>query len=166
MLRRHVVLTVLAITLATFLVMAGTASAHTGEIVNANCSSVSASFSGFHAEDQPIAFAVDVDASGYQTVAAVESPPGFVGSGTASADISSLTSKVTDGSLSVYAFWPDGRTETVTTELSCSTPPTTTTTSPPPKTVLRSGSVTPPIVVEAATPPPAVPTQAQPLTTG
>ena len=114
MLRRHAVVTLITIIFASFFVWAGTAVAHEGDIVSADCSSVSASFVDFASTDHPISFSVSVAGGASQTVAAVESPPAFEGAGTATADISALTATLdgTSGSLSVYAFWNGGQTAT------------------------------------------------------
>jgi hypothetical protein len=173
MLRRHAALTVIMVILASFFVWAGTAVAHEGEVVSADCSSVSGSFVDFAADDHPISFAVSIAGGPFQTVAAVESPPGFVGAGTASADISSLTATLEGktGTLAVYAFWDHGQTDAAQYTVTCgdapppttvpptTVPPTTTTTTPPPPMLEPLGPPSPP-------PPPPVAVQTAPLTTG
>ena len=84
-------ISVLVLIVSSVFLFAGTAGAHTGQVVSADCTQASASFSDFAATDHPISFQVSVLGGPTQSVAAVESPPNFVGAGTASADISSLT---------------------------------------------------------------------------
>ena len=96
-----IVFVAFALTLA----FAGTAVAHTQNADSVSCSTVTGSFAQFSAGDHPIVWNVAVNGGAYQTVTTTESPAGFVGAGTASADISALT-KVFDGSggtVSAYA---------------------------------------------------------------
>ncbi len=160
MLRRHVVLAVITVILASFFVWAGAAAAHEGEIVSADCSSVSGAFVKFAPGDHPISFAVSIGGAPFQTVASVESPPGFVGSGTATADIASLTETLEGktASLDVYAFWPAGRTDTAAFSVTCGTSPPPTTTPPPPTTTPPPPTTTTPPPPPTTTTPPPPPT--------
>ena len=178
------VMTVLAV-VATAVLVAGPAAAHTGQAVTADCATVRATFADFGLGDHPISFEVSVRGGPFVSVAAIQSPPNFVGTGTATADISSLTSVLqgAPGEVAVFASWPGGQTATVTFTLTCGespTPPTTTapptTTSPPPTTTTSpptTAEIPPPrtvpppverVVFEA--PVPAVPVAAPPATAG
>jgi hypothetical protein len=165
-----IVFVAFALTLA----FAGTAVAHTQNADSVSCSTVTGSFAQFSAGDHPIVWNVAINGGAYQTVTTTESPAGFVGAGTASADISALT-KVFDGSggtVSMYAQWPGGQSAASTVHLdSCGTPPTTPPTTPTPPTT-SGPSPRPPIVVVvspapvAFAPAPAAPVAAAPRTTG
>jgi hypothetical protein len=172
------VMTVLAV-VATAVLVAGPAAAHTGQAVTADCATVRATFADFGLGDHPISFEVSVRGGPFVSVAAIETPPNFVGTGTATADISSLTSVLqgAPGEVAVFASWPGGQTATVTFTLTCGeSPPPTTTTSPPPPTTTSPPTTaeTPPprtapppverVVFEA--PVPAVPVAAPPATAG
>ena len=169
MLRRHAIVTLITIILASFFVWAGTAVAHEGDIVSADCTSVSASFVDFASTDHPISFSVSVAGGASQTVAGVESPPAFEGAGTATADISALTATLdgTSGSLSVYAFWNGGQTATATYTVTCGTPTPPPPTPPPPTPPTPPAPPAPPVpTVVPVVAPPAVPTVVAPATAG
>jgi hypothetical protein len=97
---------------------------------------VSATFTDFGASDHPIVWHAQVGGGPSQTVATTESPPGFVGSGVASADITALTDQLngSTATVSVFATWPGGQSATTSAQLTCGTPrvsptaPTTSTT--------------------------------------
>ena len=166
-----IVFVAFALTLA----FAGTAVAHTQNADSVSCSTVTGSFAQFSAADHPIVWNVAVNGGAFQTVTTKETPAGFVGAGTASADISALT-KVFDGrggTLSVYAQWPGGQSATSTVHLdACGTPPTTPPPTTPPPPTTSGPSPRPPIAVVvspapvAFAPAPAAPVAAAPRTTG
>jgi len=127
------------------LAFSGTAFAHNQDSASIDCATVSGAFSQFGAADHPIVWHVAVDGGGYQSVPTAESPPGFVGSGTATAGISSLTAPIGTGGASVraYAQWPGGQSAVTAAHLGpCSAPPPTTTPTPP-----TTGDSPPPIAV-------------------
>ena len=160
-------ISVLVLIVSSVFLFAGTAGAHTGQVISADCTQASASFSDFAATDHPISFQVSVLGGPTQSVAAVESPPNFVGAGTASADISSLTAVLrgSPGSIVVFAEWSAGRTDTATVTVTCGTPPPPSTTTPPPPPSTASApppTTTPPPPPSTASPPP--PTAAPPPT--
>jgi hypothetical protein len=167
------VLVAFALTIA----FAGTAFAHNQDSAALSCATVTGTFSQFGSGDHPIVWHVAVDGSAYQTVATAESPPGFVGNGTATANIAALTQAIgpAGGTVASYAEWPGGRSATITADVTCDTPPPTT--SPPPTTPHGPPGppVAPPIgVIVSPAPtafaPPiatvAVPVVATPATTG
>ena len=158
--RNLLAISVLVLIVSSVVVFAGTAGAHTGQVISADCAQANASFSDFAATDHPISFQVSVLGGPSQSVAAVESPPNFVGAGTATADISSLTAvlKGSSGSVAVFAEWSAGRTDTATVTVTCGTPPPPSTTTPPPTT-------TPPSPPPTTTPPPRPPSTTPPMTT-
>ena len=184
-------ISVLVLIVSSVFLFAGTAGAHTGQVISADCTQASASFSDFAATDHPISFQVSVLGGPTQSVAAVESPPNFVGAGTATADISSLTAVLhgSPGSIVVFAEWSAGRTDTATVTVTCGTqtpsppstttpPPPPTTTSPPPPTTTPPPPITqpppptttpppPPLqTVSVVPPPPATPVPVNPATAG
>jgi hypothetical protein len=126
------VLVAFALTLA----FAGTAFAHYQQSAIVSCSTVSGTFTAFGAADHPIVWHVAVDGGAFQAVATTEHPAGFVGTGTASGDVTALTKAIgpAGATVSFYATWPGGRSATQSTRLSsCDAPPAPpTTTSPPP----------------------------------
>jgi hypothetical protein len=169
------VLVAFALTLA----FAGTAFAHNQESSTVSCDSVSGSFTQFAASDHPIVWHVSVDGGAFQAVATTESPAGFVGSGTASAGIATLTKAIgpSGGNVSYYAAWPGGQTGTTTAHLStCDTPPTTPPTTPPPTSPPPTSPHAPPPIAVVVHPAPvafappiatvAVPVVATPATAG
>ena len=184
--RSLLAISVLVLIVSSVVVFAGTAGAHTGQVISADCAQANASFSDFAATDHPISFQVSVLGAPPQSVAAVESPPNFVGTGTATADISSLTAvlKGSSGSVAVFAEWSAGRTDTATVTVTCGTPPPPSTNTPPPSTTPPPPSTTPPsppppsttppptappsppIQTVAAVPPPATPVPVNPATAG
>jgi hypothetical protein len=145
------VLVAFALTLA----FAGTAFAHNQDSASISCSSVSGSFTQFGATDHPIVWHVSVAGGAFQAIASVESPPGFVGSGTATANIATLTDAIgpAGSAVSYYADWPGGRSPTSTAQLAnCGGPP-----APPPTTAPPGPPPTPqpgppaiPVVVHPA----------------
>ena len=149
-------ISVLVLIVSSVFLFAGTAGAHTGEVVSADCAHASASFSDFAATDHPISFQVSVLGGPFQNVAAVESPPNFVGVGTATADISSLTGVLqgSSGSIAVFAEWSAGRTVTATVTVTCGTPPPPSTTTPPPPPPPSTTTPPPPAPPPPPGPPP------------
>jgi hypothetical protein len=182
--RSLLAISVLVLIVSSVVVFAGTAGAHTGQVISADCAQANASFSDFAATDHPISFQVSVLGAPFQSVAAVESPPNFVGAGTATADISSLTAVLhgSSGSVAVFAEWSAGRTDSATVTVTCGTPPppsTTTPPSPPPPSITTPPSPPPPSIttppspppppiqtVSAVPPPPATPLAVNPATAG
>ena len=81
------VLVAFALTIA----FAGTAFAHNQDSASLSCATVTGTFSQFGGGDHPIVWHVAVDGHAYQAVATAESPHDFVGNGTATADIATLT---------------------------------------------------------------------------
>ena len=163
-------ISVLVLIVSSVFLFAGTAGAHTGQVISADCTQASASFSDFAATDHPISFQVSVLGGPTQSVAAVESPPNFVGAGTASADISSLTAVLhgSPGSIVVFAEWSAGRTDTATVTVTCGTPPPPSTTTPPPPPSTTSPpppTTTPPPPPTTTSPPPPTTTSPPPPTT-
>jgi hypothetical protein len=154
-------ISVLVLIVSSVFLFAGTAGAHTGQVISADCAQASASFSDFAATDHPISFQVSVLGGPTQSVAAVESPPNFVGPGSATADISSLTAVLqgSPGSFVVFAEWSAGRTDTATVTVTCGTPPPPSTTTPPPTTT------SPPPPTTTSPPPPTTTSPPPPTTT-
>jgi hypothetical protein len=129
------------------LAFAGTAFAHNEDSASINCSSVSGSFTQFGATDHPIVWHVSVAGGAFQAVATVESPPGFVGSGTASGDVATLTQAIgpAGSAVSYYANWPGGQSPTSTAQLAnCGGPPA------PPPTTSPPGPPAIPVLVHPA----------------
>jgi hypothetical protein len=81
---------------------------------------------------------VSVNGGAFQAMPTTETPPGFIGSGTATADISSLTSGFGGQSVTVKAFatWTGHTSPTLTESVTCAAPPTTTPTTTPPTTTI------------------------------
>jgi hypothetical protein len=172
------VLVAFALTIA----FAGTAFAHHQDSASLNCATVTGTFSQFGSGDHPIVWHVALDGHAYQAVATAESPPGFVGNGTATAGIATLTKALgpAGGSVSAYADWPGGRSPTITAQVTCDAPPPTTSpppTSPPPTSPHGPpGPPAPPPIGVIVSPAPtafapptatvAVPVVATPATTG
>jgi hypothetical protein len=187
-----VVLVAYAFTLA----FAGAAFAHNQDSASGSCTEVSGTFSQFAAGDHPIVWHVSVNGGAFQTVPTSESPPGFVGTGTATAGISALTASIgtaaapdastpvagaetPTGTVAFFATWPGGQSATTSMLLSAcaqsppttTTPPTTappTTTSPPPTIPDIPVLVknTPVVFSPPVTATVAVPVVATPATTG
>jgi hypothetical protein len=160
-------ISVLVLIVSSVFLFAGTAGAHTGQVISADCTQASASFSDFAATDHPISFQVSVLGGPTQSVAAVESPPNFVGAGTASADISSLTAVLhgSPGSIVVFAEWSAGRTDTATVTVTCGTPPPPSTTTPPPPPPPPPSTASPPPPTTASPPPSTTASPPPPTTT-
>ena len=159
--RSLLAISVLVLIVSSVFVFAGTAGAHTGQVISADCAQANASFSDFAATDHPISFQVSVLGGPSQSVVAVESPPNFVGAGTATADISSLTAVLhgSSGTIAVFAEWSAGRTDTASLTVTCGTPPPPSTTTPPPSTTTPPPPSTttpppPPTTPPTTTPPP------------
>jgi hypothetical protein len=114
-----------AVTAGLIPLLASAASGHQPSTATVSCASVSATFTDFGASDHPIVWHVQVGAGAFQTVATAESPPGFVGSGVASADITALTDQLngSTATVSVFATWPGGQSATTGTQLTCGTSP-------------------------------------------
>ena len=114
--------------------LAGPASGHTLSSATITCSAVSGTFDGFNsASSHPIVWHIAVGAGSFQEVTTTESPPNFVGSGTATADISALTDQLHAASATVKAFatWPTGQSATESQVLTCGTPEVSPLTFPP-----------------------------------
>ena len=152
-----------AVTAGLIPLLASAASGHQPSTATVSCASVSATFTDFGASDHPIVWHVQVGGSPSQTVATAESPPGFVGSGAASADITALTDQLngSTATVSVFATWPGGQSATTGTQLTCGRPqvsptaPTTSTTLAPQvggieATAPASSAVVPAVPVPAA----------------
>ena len=114
-----------AVTAGLIPLLASAASGHQPSTPTVACASVSATFTDFGASDRPIVWHVQVGGGPSQTVATTESPPGFVGSGAASADIAALTDQLngSTATVSVFATWPGGQSATTSTQLTCGTSP-------------------------------------------
>lgn len=117
----------------------GLVSAHVGTKPALSCTSVSSDFSSFPDGTHNVTFVVNVDGT------TTNVPSSFTGtSGTASADISSLTSATGELNISAYATWTDdggGQTDKQEVKLTCHTKPVT-----PPETPKVETPVTPPVV--------------------
>lgn len=124
----------------------GFASAHVGTKPDLSCTSVSSDFTSFPDGTHSVTFVVNVDG----TITNV--PSSFTGtSGTASADISSLTTATGELNVSAYATWTDdggGQTDKQEVTLTCHTKPVT-----PPETPKVETPVAPAV---APTPEPVV----------
>jgi hypothetical protein len=131
---------VLAVAVSGAFLLVGSASANDLTGTTITCSEVSGSFVEFVKVDHPIVWHVKVNDGQFQTLPTTETPPGFIGAGTATADISSLTSGFAGQSVTVQAFasWTAHQSQTVTETVTCDSPPssTTTTTSAPPTTTV------------------------------
>jgi hypothetical protein len=149
---------VLATALAGVLLIVGSASANDLKGTTITCTEVSGSFVEFVQADHPIVWHVSVNGGAFQALPTTETPPGFIGAGTASADISSLTSGFAGQSVTVKAFatWTGHTSATITESVTCDAPPsstTTTTTTPTTTTVpviVGGEVVTAPTAVVAA----------------
>jgi hypothetical protein len=104
--------------------IAGPADGHVSNTMSITCSTVSGTFDHFAAGNHPIVWHVLVGAGAMQTVATTETPPAFVGSGIATADISALTTPLngTTATVQAYATWPGGRSATQSAQLTCGVP--------------------------------------------
>lgn len=145
------VLVAFALTLA----FAGTAFAHYEQSGTVDCSTVSGTFTQFGSADHPIVWHVAVDGGAFQAVATTEHPVGFVGTGSATADISGLTKAIgpAGGTVSSFATWPGGGSATQTAHLAmCHAPPVPPPTTSPPAPPPSSPSGPPgiPILVHPA----------------
>src|SRR5690349_11078899 len=156
--RIFTIVCVLATALAGVLLIVGSASANNLTGTTITCTEVSGTFVDFVKVDHPIVWHVSVNGGAFQALPTTETPPGFIGSGTASADISSLTSGFAGQSVTVKAFatWTGHTSATVTESVTCDAPPsstTTTTTTPTTTTVpviVGGEIVTAPTAVVAA----------------
>jgi hypothetical protein len=113
--------------------LAGPASGHELSGATVTCTQVSGTFHDFGASDHPIVWHVQVGAGSSQAVATAESPPNFVGSGTATADISAMTGQLHGASATVQAFatWPGGQSTMSSAVLVCGVPLLSPVASPP-----------------------------------
>jgi hypothetical protein len=113
--------------------LAGPASGHGISGATLTCAQVSGTFHDFGPSDHPIVWHVTVSPGSSQAVATTESPPDFVGSGTASADISAMTGQLHGAAATVRAFatWPGGQSSTTSVVLTCGVPAVSPATSPP-----------------------------------
>ncbi len=147
------------VALALTLAFSGAAFAHNQDSASLDCATVSGAFSQFGAADHPIVWHVAVDGGGFQSVPTTESPPGFVGAGSATAGISSRTATIGAGGGTVQAFaqWPGGQSATTTAHLGpCNPPPTTPTTTPTPPTTGGAPPPAPPPIAVVVHPAPVV----------
>ena len=114
----------IALAAGTLLILAGPVSGHEATGTTITCSQVSGTFQGFQASDHPIVWHVRVGAGSFQTVATVESPSNFVGSGSATAGISALTDQQhgTSATVQTFATWSTGQSATTSQMLTCGTP--------------------------------------------
>jgi hypothetical protein len=148
-------------------VLAGPASGHDVSGTTISCSEVSGTFHDFGTADHPIVWHVAVGRGATQTVATVETPAGFAGSGTASAGIATLTDQLagTSAMITAFATWPGGQSATTSTDLACGVAAVAPTTSPttPPLQVAGTTAVAP---AAAATATPAAPVPAAATFTG
>ena len=104
--------------------VAGPAAAHQLDHAQITCTSVSGSFQDFGPQDHPIVWHVQVGTGAPQTVSTVESPPAFLGTGMATADITTLTNQLNGATATVSAFatWPGGQSTTTSTTVTCGVP--------------------------------------------
>jgi hypothetical protein len=115
--------------------LSGSASGHEVNGTSLSCAQVTGTFQDFTAGDHPIVWNVQIGNGAPQPVATVEAPPGFVGTGTATAAISTLTDQLNGATATVQAFatWPGGQSATLSAQLMCGSPPAVTTTVAPPQ---------------------------------
>ena len=152
----------LAVAVGVVPLLAGPATGHDLSGATITCGTVSGTFHDFAASDHPIVWHVKVGNGSFQTAATVESPSKFVGSGSATANVSAMTDQLHGTSATVQAFatWPSGQSATTSAVLTCgvlavspvTVPPTTTS---PPQVSAAEASAPPAGVnplVSAATP--------------
>ena len=148
---------VFAIALTGAFLIVGSASANEIAGTTITCSEVSGNFIEFVQTDHPIVWHVSINGGPFQTVPTTETPTNFNGSGTATADISSLTSGFAGQSITVAAFatWTGHTSATVTETVTCDAPPSSTTTT---TTTAPATTTTIPVIVsgEVVTAPTAV----------
>ena len=113
-----------ALAVAVAAMVAGPAAGHQLDQAQISCASVSGAFHDFGAHDHPIVWHVQVGAGAPETVAAVETPHAFGGTGTATADISGLTNQLNGSTALVTAFatWPGGQSTTTSATVTCGVP--------------------------------------------
>ena len=106
----------IVVAVATTFVLVGSVGANEITGTTITCTEVSGNFIEFVKVDHPIVWNVKINSGSFQTVTTTETPPGFIGSGTASADISSLTSGFAGQTITVSAFaqWATGKSSTFT----------------------------------------------------
>ena len=133
-------------------VFASAASGHDTTGTTISCASVSGTFTDFQASEHPIVWHVEVTGDPFQTVATVESPSGFVGTGTASADITALTDPLngSPGTVTAFATWPGGQSATTSEQVTCGTAPATLATPATPTVPVQVGGIS--ATAPAATP--------------
>jgi hypothetical protein len=104
--------------------VAGPAAGHVLDRTTITCSTVSGTFHDFGIHEHPIVWHVQVGAAAPQTVATTETPAAFIGSGTATADITGLTGGLNGATATVQAFatWPGGQSAVQSAELTCGVP--------------------------------------------
>jgi hypothetical protein len=104
--------------------VAGPAAGHQLDHAQITCASVTGSFHDFGPQDHPIVWHVHVGTGAPQIVSAVESPPAFLGTGTATADITTLTNQLNGATATVTAFatWPGGQSATTSASVTCGVP--------------------------------------------
>jgi hypothetical protein len=156
----------LALVCALVSLLAGSASGHGVNGTSLSCAQVTGTFQDFTAGDHPIVWNVQIGDGAPQTVATVETPPDFVGTGTATAAISALTDQLNGAPATVHAFatWPGGQSATLSAQLTCGSLPVVTTTLAPPQVAatvpppqVGGIEVTAPSVASAAAAVPAAP---------
>lgn len=120
----------IVVALATTLVLVASSGANEISGATITCTEVSGNFVDFVKVDHPIVWNVKINDGSFQAVTTTETPPGFIGSGTASADISSLTSGFAGQTITVQAFaqWATSKSGTFTEQVTCDVPPSTSTT--------------------------------------
>jgi hypothetical protein len=121
-----------ALASATVAFLAGPASGHQLSGATISCDEVSGTFHDFGASEHPLVWHVRVGPGSFQAVSTAESPPNFVGSGTATANISAMTTDLHGSSATVNAFatWPGGQSATTSATVTCGVPVATVPLSP------------------------------------
>ena len=129
---------VLAAAVASAFLLVGSASANDLKGTTITCTEVSGSFVDFVKIDHPIVWHVKINDGAFQALPTTETPPGFIGSGTALRTSPRLTSGFAGQSVTVQAFatWTAHQSQTITETVTCEGPPTTTTTAPPTTTTI------------------------------
>ena len=109
---------------AVLAVAAGPAAGHLLDRTTISCSTVSGTFHDFGIHDHPIVWHLQIGSAAPQAVATTETPAAFVGSGTATADITVLTGLLNGTTATVQAFatWPGGQSAAQSAELTCGVP--------------------------------------------
>jgi hypothetical protein len=113
--------------------LAGSASGHSLSGTEITCSTVSGTFNDFTAADHPIVWHVKVGDGSFATATTTESPAAFVGTGVASANVTSMTDTLQGKSatVQVFATWSTGQSDTTSATLTCGTAVSPITAAPP-----------------------------------